>query len=575
MSASTLAESAVLPPGAVGGEGFGSHPEWLARWLQIAFPVAAAALLGALGWTYSLRRAVVARTRALSESEERYRALVDHSPEAIFIVRVEPNGDYVYESGNPVTDTITGVAEDEMRGRRLRDFLPKASVDQNAAPYRRCVATGEPLQFEYTIQRPEGPRHRETTLVPLKDKGGRVSHLVGASRDITARRQNEAMLRQAQKMEAVGQLTGGIAHDFNNLLTVIIGGLEGIARGRGNPERVERYTRLALDAASRGAKLTQQLLAFSRRQALQPKVVDVNALLGDFADLMRRAAGEALELKLHLAEEKVFCELDPSLFEAAMLNLVVNARDASPDGGEIVIATSRLDPTSPNAVRRGKALGVLICVSDKGEGMAPDVIERAFEPFFTTKEVGKGTGLGLSMVYGFVQQSGGDIEIQSEVDHGTRICIYLPSAAAPLDAERPGDDALEPRGSERILLVEDNVEVRTVVASSLEDLGYRVATASSAQEALELLRAGSPVNLLFTDVVMPGGVSGLELSRQARRLRPDLKVLTTSGHMGRIDADSAEARDVPTLPKPYGRSDLAQAVRRALDEAERTPAPAA
>jgi len=534
------------------------------RWLTVGASLVGLALAGALVWTGLLRRAVARRTAQLRDSEARLRAILDHSPESIFVIQVTPEGEFVYEMGNPATQTLSGKNEAEMRGRRLEDFLSADALRQNMGHYRLCVAQGEPVRFEYTLRRAAGPHARETILIPLRDESGRVARLVGSSRDVTARKENEAILRQAQKMEAVGQLTGGMAHDFNNLLTVIVGGLEGIRRAPENQERIGRYSGLALDAAQRGAKLTQQLLAFSRRQALQPKVVDVNALLADFAALMGRAAGEAVELEVAPSVEAACARLDPSQFEAAILNLVVNARDAMPSGGRIRVAVEGRELAADNMLGVAAGPYVVVSVADTGAGMPPDVLERVFEPFFTTKEVGKGSGLGLSMVYGFVRQSGGQVRIESLVGRGTTVRLYLPAESrAKPEAQGPDDASIDVGGSETILLVEDNADVRAMAEAGLAELGYRVLSARTALEALDVLQGREPVDLLFTDVVMPGGMSGLELAREAQRLRPGLPVLATSGHVG--SAEASGAPDVPILSKPYLRADLARALRRTLD----------
>ncbi|HEV2602317.1 MAG TPA: ABC transporter substrate-binding protein [Microvirga sp.] len=543
----------------------------LLLWLVAGFAAAAAALFGALAWSRSLRRAVSTRTAELRESEARYRALIDHSPDSVFVVRVEGDGRLVYEAGNTKVTDISGEPETGMVGREMWSFLHPDARRQNEPHYQRCIAERVPMQFEYTIPRPSGLVTRETTIVPLTDATGKVARIIGSSRDVTERKSNEALLRQAQKMEAVGQLTSGIAHDFNNLLTVIVGGLEAIGRRPDNRPRVEKYLEIALEAAGRAAKLTQQLLAFSRRQTLQPKVVNVNRLIEDFARLMQRAAGEAVEVQTVLTPEAACCKLDPSQFEAAILNLVVNARDAMPNGGKVTIETRRVEPRADEP-RTGDApppAQVQIAVSDTGAGIPPDVLERVFEPFFTTKEVGKGTGLGLSMVYGFVQQSGGDIRIESEVGIGTRVILSLPESKAAEAALPEADDTDEQRiGTERILLVEDNPGVRTMTSGVLADLGYEVVTAASAREALEVLREDRRIDLLFTDVVMPGGMSGLDLVDEARRLRPAMCILVTSGHVGQADLGRPT---MPILHKPYRRHDLARAVRIALDGEREAP----
>jgi CheY-like chemotaxis protein len=341
--------------------------------------------------------------------------------------------------------------------------------------------------------------------------------------------------------------------------------LEAVQRHRDNPQKVDRFLDVALDAADRAAKLTQQLLAFSRRQVLQPEVADVNRLIEEFLSLMRRAAGEAVDVRTVLSARRARCEIDPSQFEAAILNLVVNARDALPNGGEITIATSTVVIGNAGEATLAPGAYVRLTISDTGEGMRPEVLERAFEPFFTTKEVGKGTGLGLSMVYGFVQQSGGEIRIASELGAGTHITIFLPVTDND-EIDRPAsfDSGNSTGGTERILLVEDNSAVRVMATTILSELGYDVVTAPNARQALDILRDDPSIDLLFTDVVMPGGVSGLELAHEARRLRPRLRVLATSGDTGG-HLDLNNVRTVTILSKPYHRAELARSIRSTLD----------
>jgi signal transduction histidine kinase/ActR/RegA family two-component response regulator len=387
----------------------------------------------------------------------------------------------------------------------------------------------------------------------------------------------EETLRQSQKMEAVGQLTGGIAHDFNNLLTIIIGNLE-IAQRKAGQSELERPLRNAIVGARRAAQLTQKLLAFARRQPLDPRAVDANRLLAGMSDLLRRTLGEQIEIEMVGGAGLWNVEADPTELEAAILNLALNARDAMPGGGKLTLETSNafLDEAyvrSADDVAVGQY--VLVAVSDTGEGMNPAVIERAFEPFFTTKESGQGTGLGLSQVYGFVKQSGGHIRIYSEVGHGTTVKMYLPRSDAVEAATR--EAAIEPgdagRG-ETVLVVEDDDGVRSYIAEILRDLGYQVSTAADATSALALIRPPAPPpDLLLTDVVLPG-LNGRQLADAARELRPGLRVLFMTGysrnaivHHGRLD------RGVALIQKPVSQAALAAKVREVLDaDAETVPA---
>ncbi|HEY8382217.1 MAG TPA: ABC transporter substrate-binding protein [Microvirga sp.] len=544
----------------------------LQRWLAVGFALAAIAFVLALGWSRSLRRAVASRTTELQESEARYRALVDNSPDAIFVIRIDPDGALIYEAGNSKVSEMSGLSEGAMRGREFPMLVAPEAAAHSGPLYRQCVAEGKPVQFEYTEEGPGGPRTRETLIVPLTDASGHVTRLIGSSRDITQRKQTEAVLSQAQKMEAVGQLTSGIAHDFNNLLMVVVGGLEAIGRHGNNWPRIERYVEVSLEAAGRAAQLTQQLLAFSRRQTLQPKVVNVNRSVEEFSGLIRRAVGEAVGLRMDLSTEALCCRIDPPQFEAAILNLVVNARDAMPRGGDITIASRRVVREAKEGVAPPGDY-VEITVADTGQGIPPAILERVFEPFFTTKEIGKGTGLGLSMVYGFAQQSGGEVRIDSAVGAGTRVTLLLPLTTDGED-EATGwqRSSLELSGSERILVVEDNEGVRRMAVSTLSELGYDVVAVANGHEGLRVVETDPQIALLFTDVVMPGGLSGFDLAERARALRPDLKVLATSGHVGGHGSRSEEEMpSLDILPKPYRRADLARTIRSILDTPEHQP----
>jgi PAS domain S-box-containing protein len=395
-------------------------------------------------------------------------------------------------------------------------------------------------------------------VAPSED--GEVREIFGVILDATDRKRLEEQLAQARKMEAVGQLTGGVAHDFNNLLTVVLGNVDMLARKAEDEARRTRRIDAIRLATERGRDLTRQLLAFSRRQHLSPVSVDVNALIADFTPLIRQAVGEAVTLEVTLADVPLCAHVDPTQLETALLNLAVNARDAMPSGGALTIATrSETDKTHEQ---------VVIEVGDTGIGMAPEVRERVFEPFFTTKEVGKGSGLGLSQVYGFVRQSEGEVRIDSAVDKGTRFQLRLPASAAPPEAVRPEEPPAEVQGgSERILLVEDDPTVLALTFDMLSGLGYHATTATHAAEALEILRSDIGIDLLFSDVVMPGGISGLDLARTARDLRPGLPVLLTSGFMG--EGAVLETAEFPLLDKPYETAALAAKLRAVLDRPAR------
>jgi CheY-like chemotaxis protein len=373
-------------------------------------------------------------------------------------------------------------------------------------------------------------------------------------------------------MEAVGQLTGGIAHDFNNLLTIILGSAETLAYMHANNPDARALSETTMRAAERGADLTSRLLSFARLQALEPEHRHPGELLAGVEALIRRTIDEDIEIGIRLADDVLPIEVDPGQLENAVLNLVINARDAMPDGGRLTIEASNVtfaadDPSSHEGMKAGRY--VLIAVSDNGSGMPRETVERAFEPFFTSKEVGKGSGLGLSMVWGFVRQSNGHARIYSEPGEGTTVRLYFPAAEAnhrktPVETQTIAAGATD--GTERILLVEDDDAVRRHVAAQLGGIGYEIREAASAAEALEVMDGGWTSDLLFTDVVLPGGMNGKQLADAALLRHPGLKVLFTSGytedaivHQGRLDPG------VNLLGKPYRRADLVAKVRQVLD----------
>jgi signal transduction histidine kinase len=379
----------------------------------------------------------------------------------------------------------------------------------------------------------------------------------------------ESQVRQAQKMEAIGQLTGGVAHDFNNILTVITGTIEILGEAVKDRPHLVRITNMMGAAAARGADLTKHLLAFSRRQPLQPRSVDVNAVVVDAARLLQPTLGEQIEIESMLAHDSAPALIDPSQLSTAILNLALNARDAMPNGGKLTLETRNVVLDENYAALSSEVNPgnyVMIAVSDSGEGIPASLLEKVFEPFYTTKDVGKGSGLGLSMVYGFVKQSNGHIRIYSEEGHGTTVKLYLPQAAGVADALLAEVGIFEfVGGDESILIVEDDALVREYVVTQISRLGYDTLAANNAAEALAIINGPERIDLLFTDVIMPGGMNGRQLAIESQTRRPGLKILYTSGytenaivHHGRLDAG------VLLLPKPYLSSDLALMIRTAL-----------
>ncbi|MFL5083490.1 MAG: ATP-binding protein, partial [Xanthobacteraceae bacterium] len=411
-----------------------------------------------------------------------------------------------------------------------------------------------------------------------------AQHLLQSSATLVAsvlqRGRTEAQLAHVQRLESLGQLTGGIAHDFNNLLTIVLGGLDLIGRhipALGASPAVARITRareMAVQGAQRAVTLTNRLLAFSRQQPLTPKPIDANKLVGGIGEFLRRSLGESIALETVLAGGLWSIHADANQLENTLINLALNARDAMPNGGQLTIETANcyLDESYvgslPEPVHAGQY--VMIAVGDTGAGMDRDTVEKAFEPFFTTKGIGKGTGLGLSQVYGFVHQSAGHVKIYSELGHGTTVKIYLPRHAGAHEHASDDDrerDATLAAGAETILVVEDDDALRGYTVEILTELGYRVVDAASAAAALELIEQRADIDLLFTDVVMPGGVNGRELADQALRLRPGLKVLFTTGytrnaivHQGRLDPG------VQMISKPFSFAELGAKMRALLDE---------
>jgi signal transduction histidine kinase/CheY-like chemotaxis protein len=434
-------------------------------------------------------------------------------------------------------------------------------VRERMAEFRRGDTTAE---IEWTDGRWIQLLERRTS------DGGTVSLRF----DITERKRTEEQLHRAQRLESVGQLTGGIAHDFNNLLAVIIGNLEMAGEDRVAPDIKRELLAQALQAALRGAELTKRLLAFSRRQPLNPRAVDIAETVRATRELLRRTLGETIAVDVATREPPWPCLADPVQLESALLNLALNARDAMPGGGRIAIETANVTLDANAVGQQGEiAPGdyVVVSVTDTGTGMSDDVRRHAFEPFFTTKDVGKGSGLGLSMVYGFVKQSGGNVTIYSEPGHGTTVKLYLPRArpdAAGADAEQPGTHVPAELPASAVLIVEDQDEVRALVERQFTALGFSVHQAADGAAALKLLAAHPEIALLFTDIILPGGMTGLELAVEALRHRRDLKVLYTSGYTeSAVTQRGGLEPGALLLSKPYRKEELQRMVRLALQQA--------
>ena len=480
-----------------------------------------------------------------------------------------PNVDQIGEV-NPAYAAAHGLTVAEAAGRPILEFYAEEDRPRLPALLAEADRTGHVVYTARHLHADGSSFPVEMVVSSIRDATGNVRYRVGTMRDITERVQIEAALRQTAKMEALGGLTGGMAHDFNNLLAVIILNLGFIGSRMPDTDEMKPLVTDALAAARSGADLIRGLLAFARRQALNPSSIDINELVSPLHRLLSRTLGEDIELSLDLAPGLWPVLADASQVEVCILNLANNARDAMPNGGRLTITTEnrRLDADyarlNPSATPGDY---VMIAVSDTGTGMTSEVMAKAFEPFFTTKEVGRGTGLGLSMVFGFASQSGGHVSISSEAGSGTTVALFLPSTAkVSAPAPTAGGEAQPQAGrGETILVAEDNEAVRRVVVRQLLELGYHVVEAASAQGALALLDV-EQIDLLFSDVVMPGGVGGFALAKQVRARWPALPVLLTSGFSNQVER-GAELADMslPLLDKPYDLANLARAVRAALD----------
>jgi PAS domain S-box-containing protein len=482
------------------------------------------------------------------------------------ILVVDRQGNFIRVS--PSSAAILGYQPGEMVGRSATAFIYPDDLESTRREMR-LARRGHPMRnFECRYV------HRDGRVIPLTWTGvwsGAEEQHFFIGRDMTERIAAEDRLRRSQQLEAIGQLTGGMAHDFNNLLGIIIGNLELLRDGPKDDVEAAELRDEALEAALRGANLIRRLLAFARRQPLRPQRIEINELVAGIVTLLSRTLGEQIEMELRLAPDLWQTVVDPAQLEAAITNLATNARDAMPKGGRLTIATGNRQLDEHYAAEHaGVSVGdyVVIEVTDTGTGMSPETLSHAFEPFFTTKEHGKGTGLGLSMVFGFMKQSGGHINLYSEPGKGTTFRLYLRRAEGDVAASDALAAAQPPvrHGGETIVLAEDNEKMRSVVAKQLRDLGYRVLEAADAGDALDLLLRAQPVDLLFTDIVMPGGMDGLDLAREAIARYPDLKVLLTSGFPeARLDRDELPARHLHLLSKPYRRQELARALRDVLD----------
>jgi PAS domain S-box-containing protein len=517
----------------------------------------------------ALEQRVDERTRALREtvealrrSRERYAAIFAHAPIYLAFMRVEPDGRVICEDVNDAWIRDTGFDRAQVLGRSLDEIFPPEQAEFGIAQYRKVLETGEKVEYEYTDVFPAGEVVRRTFLAPLRDAEGRVDRVLLTSVDLTAMRHVEAQLRQAQKMEAIGQLTGGVAHDFNNLLTVVLGNLE-LLQGRLQDERSMRHLRAAQRAAQRGGELTHQLLAYARRQTISPRPVDLAAMIAGMHDLLQRSLGGLVRVNITLDTDlwPAFC--DPTQLELMLLNLAINARDAMPAGGEIRIAAQNVSGTGKLPSELDPGDYVSIAVIDSGSGMSRETREHAFEPFFTTKEPGKGSGLGLAQVWGLAQQFGGTVLLDSTLGRGTTVQVFLPRATVVAEAEvaAPNRDEADRRTGGVILIVDDDDDARDIAAAFIEQDGYAVRLAASGQEALACL-GRRDISLALVDYAMPG-MSGSEFVRLAQEQQVGLPVVYVTGNPDALAAEAAP-HAASVVIKPYTRVALADAVRQAL-----------
>jgi PAS domain S-box-containing protein len=507
--------------------------------------------------------------RVLRESAARLGAVVDTAVDGVILI--DARG--LIMKFNPACEKLFKYRTVEVIGQNVRMLMPAPYRSEHDGYLTNYLTSGEKkiigIGREVVGQRKDGSTFPMDLSVGEAKQDGE-SIFVGIIHDLTSRKKTEEQLIQAQKMEAVGQLSGGIAHDFNNLLTVIVGNAEYLGEQLVARDDLKRLADDICSAGERGAELTQRLLAFGRKQTLRPVETECNKLLDSMHKLLRRTMREDIEIVTDFDPDLCVAYADPAQLESAVLNLALNAQDAMTSGGRLTISTANasLDNQDHNVhpdVRAGDY--VLIAVTDNGEGMSKPVLDRVFEPFFTTKDVGKGSGLGLSMVYGFTKQSNGHVSIYSEPGLGTTVRVYLPALATKIKqpALPPRIDIETPASAETVLIVEDDPFVRSYAVMSLQSLGYRVTAAVDGNDALQKLGTDMQVDLLFTDIVMPGGINGWELADRARKARPQLRVLLTSGYALETLTAQGHLRDGSAiLAKPYRKAELARRLREAL-----------
>ena len=580
----------------------GAVTGWVGTFTDIEAQKAAAETLRAAAEVLArdneqLEQDVFTQLHELKRSQSRLQAYFDACPETLTLMRLSKEGGLVYEDLNPAAVALEGLARAAVVGRHPVEIVGAVLAADMEARVRCCLRTGRPTSHVVERRRADGATlHIQVVGAPLDYFNEEEGLVLFCGRDITEQRRVEDALRQSQKMEAVGQLTGGLAHDFNNLLTGITGSLDllqsRIASGRF--DAVGRYVTAAQSAAARAAALTHRLLAFSRRQTLDPKPIDANLLVAGMEDLVKRTVGPAIALEVVAACDLWTVLVDPSQLENALLNLCINARDAMPDGGRITIETANArlagrdahDPTGSDLTGSDLAESdltdsdlagsdltagdyVTVSVADDGVGMAPQVVERIFDPFFTTKPIGMGTGLGLSMIYGFARQSGGQVRVDSTPGLGTTMRLLLPRHRGEAAAVEVANDlSAAPRSAagETVLVVDDEPTIRMLVTEVLEDLGYVALHAGDGPAGVAMLQSKRRIDLLVTDVGLPGGMNGRQLAESGRALRPDLKVLFITGYAENAVLNQGHlAPGMQVLTKPFAMEVLASRIKSLIE----------
>lgn len=518
---------------------------------------------------FSMAQDITARKqveRQHIEVEERFRAVIDNSPAAIVLKDTE--GRYLMVNKTFRTWLRVG-SETEFDGKTAHDFFSKETADKVREHERHVATHGESVIQERNSTFPDGKtRVSWSHKFPIFGPGGQCSAIGTVNMDVTEQRNLQAQLWQAQKMEAIGHLTGGVAHDFNNLLGIIVGNLDLLSEDVRDNAETYSLVEPAMKAALNATNLTRQLLAFSRKQPLAPQVIDLNQQVSDMTGMLRRSLGEAIDITMQLDEEPRPTEVDPTQFETVLLNFALNARHAMPDGGSLTIKTSKITIDESYAANHADVQPgdyTLLSVTDTGTGMTQEILDHAFDPFFTTKEVGQGSGLGLSMAFGFAKQSGGQIEIESELGVGTTVKLFLPSTVQQAQCPEPAAGKVPAACGERILVVEDDPEMLVLTVTLLKNLGYSVVEATNGVNALKVLERDHNFDLLLTDIVMPGGMNGLALAKKVQQNFPDLKIVFMSGYAtDAIDIEGESEFNMHLLRKPFRVSEMAEIMREVL-----------